>query len=171
MSQIVSIPAIPPREKSASIVALPVVDQVVRQRLVERLDLHEERSLVRLADERRDELRLGEPRQHAGEDGAAEDRQNGGTRRIQDDEQDQRREVEQRDRELLTLAAACAAAESKWARSPASASPRIVNRMMAMTTAGPDVQTIALMCSWVVTPPTMDVDQDRGLLETGSSCR
>ena len=32
----------------------------------------------------------------------------------------------------------------------------MVNRMMAITTAGPDVQIIAPMCSLVVTPPTMD---------------
>ena len=34
--------------------------------------------------------------------------------------------------------------------------PRKVNRASAMSTAGPDVQSIAPMCWFVVTPPTID---------------
>ena len=49
--------------------------ETVRHRHVERLDSDGQRSRSRLADERGHELGLGEPRQHTGKDGAAEDRQ------------------------------------------------------------------------------------------------
>src|SRR4029077_14678489 len=60
--------------------------------------------------------------------------------------------------EMLNSAASAlwALVRSKAALSPTPVRPRMRNSTQAIATAGPDVQIIAPMCSWVVTPPTID---------------
>ena len=80
----------------------------------------------------------------------------GGTRRI---EKMTRRTSGSRLRRLIEYSpasVACALAESKPGPVAGVVRPRIVKSASAITTAGPDVQIIAPMCSLVVTPPTME---------------
>ena len=156
-SQIVmSIESIPPRENSASIVALPVSRRSRWPGGVDRLDRRVQGPWSGPVDERGDGGGLGEAGQHAGEQGAAEDRQE---RRHpperEDDEQRQRQQVERRDPELLReLRLGDRRVEGGARRRCRQAKDG--EHATAMSTAGPDVQIIAPMCCWVVTPPTID---------------
>ena len=128
----------------------------VGHRLEDADDRGRERPELGPADERRDDGCLGEAGQHAGEQRAGEDRQE--WRRPphrQDDQQDHRQQVERRDPELVReRRLRLGRVERRAGRRVVEADDR--NTRGRCTIAGPDVQIIAPMCWFVVTPPTID---------------
>ena len=76
---VVSIDAMPPREKSASIVSLPVVDTKPVARRIDGLDPGDEIALLRFVDERHDERRLREQGEDPANTAQPKMARNGGT--------------------------------------------------------------------------------------------